>query len=116
PFDVRYGKLVRHERVLDLRDGVLRREAEWVSPAGRGVRVRSQRLVSFVQRSVAAIVYEVEPVDAPARIGVQSELVANEPVPEQTSDPRVAAALSAALVAGLHAHTGLRAGLVHRAR
>ncbi len=26
PFDVRYGKLVRHERTLDLRDGVLRRE------------------------------------------------------------------------------------------
>src|SRR6266550_3486274 len=25
PFDVRYGTLVRHERVLDLRDGVLRR-------------------------------------------------------------------------------------------
>ncbi len=28
PFDVRYGKLVRHQRTLDLRDGVLRREAE----------------------------------------------------------------------------------------
>src|SRR5690242_9850203 len=37
PFDIRYGRLVRHERVLDLRRGVLRREAEWVSPAGQGV-------------------------------------------------------------------------------
>ena len=35
PFDVRYGKLVRHQRTLDLRDGVLRREAEWISPAGQ---------------------------------------------------------------------------------
>src|SRR6266516_2306442 len=34
PFDVRYGKLVRHERVLDLRTGVLRREVGWASPAG----------------------------------------------------------------------------------
>jgi len=87
PFDVRYGKLVRHERVLDLRTGVLRREAEWVSPAGRRIRVRSERLVSFVQRSVAAILYEVEPLGVAARIGVQSELVANEPVPEQAGDP-----------------------------
>src|SRR6476469_7238225 len=77
PFDVRYGTLLRHERVLDLRAGVLRREAHWVSPAGRRVRVRSERLVSFVQRSVAAILYEVEPLGAAARIGVQSELVAN---------------------------------------
>ncbi len=51
PFDVRYGRLIRHERTLDLRDGVLRREVEWVSPAGQGVVVRSTRLVSFVQRS-----------------------------------------------------------------
>src|SRR5438552_12339109 len=116
PFDVRYGKLVRHERVLDLRTGVLRREVEWVSPAGRCVRVRSQRLVSFVQRSVAAMLYEVEPLGATARIGVQSELVANEPVPEQAGDPRVAAALSDALIAEHHMHNELRASLVHRAR
>src|SRR5829696_9035544 len=57
PFDVRYGTLLRHERVLDLRDGVLRREVRWVSPAGQAVRVRSTRLVSFVQRAVAAIRY-----------------------------------------------------------
>jgi len=30
PFDIRYGTLVRHERVLDLRDGVLLRDVEWV--------------------------------------------------------------------------------------
>src|SRR3712207_7034526 len=47
PFDVRYGELVRHERVLDLREGVLRREVEWVSPAGQGVVVRTTRLVSL---------------------------------------------------------------------
>src|SRR5213075_3174014 len=44
PFDVRYGKLLAHERVLDLRAGVLRRHAEWESPAGPRVRVSSTRL------------------------------------------------------------------------
>lgn len=116
PFDLRYGTLVRHERVLDLRQGVLGREVEWVSPAGQGVRVRSTRLVSFVQRSVAAILYEVEPVGASARIVVQSELVANEPEPQRTDDPRAAAALRAPLVAERHTHHELRAGLVHRTR
>jgi alpha,alpha-trehalose phosphorylase len=116
PFDVRYGELVRHERVLDLRDGVLRREVEWASPAGEAVRISSTRLVSFVQRSVAAIAYEVEPIGEPARIVVQSELVANEAEPEEKNDPRAAAALRAPLVAEEHRHRDLRAGLVHRAR
>jgi alpha,alpha-trehalose phosphorylase len=116
PFDVRYGRVVQHERTLDLREGVLRREVEWVSPAGQRVRVRSTRLVSFVQRAVAAIFYEVEPLGEPARIVVQSELVANEPLPEQTEDPRAAAALRTPLVSEQHTHGELRAGLVHRTR
>jgi alpha,alpha-trehalose phosphorylase len=116
PFDVRYGRLLRHERVLDLREGVLRREVEWESPAGQAIRVRSTRLVSFSQRSVAAILYEVEPLDADARVVVQSELVANEPVPEANDDPRAAAALRAPLVSERHGHHELRAGLIHRTR
>ena len=46
PFDVRYGELRAHERLLDLRAGVLKRRVEWVSPTGRPVRVSSVRLVS----------------------------------------------------------------------
>jgi alpha,alpha-trehalose phosphorylase len=116
PFDVRYGKLIRHQRTLDLREGVLRREAEWVSPAGQAVHVRSTRMVSFVQRSVAAIVFEVEAIGSPVRIGVQSELVANEPGVAESYDPRAAAALAAPLVAEDHAHNSLRVSLVHRTR
>ncbi|MEJ7797862.1 MAG: glycosyl hydrolase family 65 protein [Solirubrobacteraceae bacterium] len=113
PFDLRYGTVEHHERTLDLRDGVLRREARWLSPARQGVILRTTRLVSFVQRSVAAILYEVEPYGGPARIVVQSELVANEPVPHGTDDPRAAAALRRPLRGEAHGHSGLRAGLVH---
>jgi alpha,alpha-trehalose phosphorylase len=92
PFDVRDGVLRSHERVLDFRAGTLDRRAEWISPAGSTVRVTSRRLVSFSQRAVAAIRYEVEPVGKPAQVVVQSELVANEqmPVPPD-ADPRAAA-------------------------
>ncbi len=73
-------------------------------------------MVSFVQRSIAAILFEVEPVSASARIGLQSELVANEPVAAESTDPRTAAALSAPLIAEDHAHNALRVSLVHRTR
>ena len=106
PFDVRYGRLDAHERVLDLRAGTLTRDVEWVSPAGQTVRVRSTRLVSFTHRAVAAICYEVEAVGDKARVVVQSELVANEPMPRPSSDPRVAAALASPLVSEDHGTRG----------
>jgi alpha,alpha-trehalose phosphorylase len=115
PFDVRYGTLRHHERILDLRAGTLRRTVEWASPAGQVMRVTSVRLVSFTQRAVAAIEYVVEAIDAPARVVVQSELVANEPMPLPDNDPRVAAALSSPLVNEDHGTRGTTAAtLVHR--
>jgi alpha,alpha-trehalose phosphorylase len=113
PFDVRYGQLLSHERVLDLRAGVLRRTADWVSPAGGRVRVSSTRLVSFVQRAVAAISYEVVAPDADMRVVIQSELVANEPVPTHEDDPRAAAALSTPLRSEIFGHVGLAGLLAH---
>ena len=113
PFDVRYGQLRSHERVLDLRAGVLRRAVEWVSPAGAGVRVRTTRLVSFVQRPVAAIEFEVEPLEGPVRVVVQSELVANEPAPAAAADPRAAAVLDSPLGSEEFFHLDARVVLVH---
>jgi alpha,alpha-trehalose phosphorylase len=97
PFDVRYGRIQDHERELDLRNGVLRRNVHWTTPAGRTVKISSVRLVSFTQRAIAAISYEVEPLDAAVRVVVQSELVANEALPPQSVDPRVGAALESPL-------------------
>ena len=116
PLDLRYGELVTHERELDLRGGVLRRSLTWRSTAGSTVRVRSTRLVSFAQRSVAAIEYVVEPVDAPIRVVVQSELLANEPAPAQSLDPRAAAVLESPLAAEESSRHGLRVVLVHATR
>ena len=117
PFDVRSGELRSHERLLDFRAGVLNRHAEWVSPAGKQVRVSSTRLVSFTQRSVAAICYEVEPLAVPARFAVQSELVANEQMPVPASaDPRAAAALESPLVGQYQNADGTIVALTHSTR
>ncbi|HEX2283273.1 MAG TPA: family 65 glycosyl hydrolase, partial [Mycobacterium sp.] len=116
PFDVRYGQLLEHERVLDMRAGTLARVARWESPAGKKVRVRTTRLVSLAQRGVAAIEYIVEALDEFVRVTVQSELVANEDQPERSGDPRVAAVLKSPLEAVHHETTESGALLVHRTR
>jgi alpha,alpha-trehalose phosphorylase len=116
PFDVRYGELRAHDRVLDFRAGTLTRTAEWVSPARRCVRVTSVRLVSFTHRAIVGIVYEVEPVDGRANIVVQSELVANEELPSASGDPRVAAALESPLISEEHMSRDAQGLLIHRTR
>jgi alpha,alpha-trehalose phosphorylase len=116
PFDVRYGELRSHERLLDFRAGVLSRRAEWASPAGRLVRVSSVRLVSFTQRAVAAICYEVEPAGCQARIAVESKLLTNEQLPPAGDDPRAAAALKNPLGQEYHDASGTAVMLVHTTR
>ena len=113
PFDVRFGECRSHERTLDFRDGVLRRRVEWHSPTGRAVRVSSVRLVSFVQRAVAAVVYEVEPLDDATRLVVQSELVANEPMPDSPDDPRTSASAASPLRSDQFSGQATKVVLVH---
>ncbi|WP_261561521.1 glycoside hydrolase family 65 protein [Frankia tisae] len=116
PFDIRYGELRSHQRVIDFREGVLNRDVEWVSPAGQTIRVHSERLVSFSQRSIAAFYFEVEAVDEPARVVIQSELVANEQLPARRGDPRAAAVLESPLVSERHRADGTRVETVHITR
>jgi alpha,alpha-trehalose phosphorylase len=113
PFDVRYGELRSHERCLDFRAGALYRKAEWVSPAGGAVRVSSTRMVSFTQRAIAAIQYEVEPLESPMRIALQSELLANEQMPTLGDDPRLGAILEHPLTEEFQRVHGTGVSLVH---
>jgi alpha,alpha-trehalose phosphorylase len=119
PFDVRYGQLLAHDRLLDFRTGILQRTAVWRSPALRTVRVTSSRLVSFTHRSILAIAYEVEPLDGRTNIVVQSELIANEAIPHAApgvSDPRVAAATASPLVSEENVGRETGALLMHSTR
>ncbi len=116
PFDVRYGTLLEHERTLDLRAGVLRREVHWATPNGKAVHVRTERLVSLTHRSILAISYEVEATDEPVRIVLQSELVANEALPPASADPRTAAVLDSPLEPIEHDCRGTELHLQHRTR
>ena len=92
---------------------MLRREVRWTTSAGKTVRVSTVRLVSLVQRAIAAIHYEVEAIDSPIRVVVQSELVANEPAPQSDPDPRAAAFLGAPLRSEQYLASDVRAVLAH---
>ena len=119
PFDIRYGTLHSHERILDLRAGTLTRQVDWSSPAGARVKVTSVRMVSLTQRAIAAISYTVEPVEGKLRLVLQSELVANEELPPVGKDPRLSAILQSPLVSEAHeSYDGnpSRALLVHKTR
>ncbi|HSP29335.1 MAG TPA: glycosyl hydrolase family 65 protein [Ilumatobacteraceae bacterium] len=64
-----------YERALDFRNGVLTREMIWRTPAGKRVRVSSQRMVSFVHRHLAVMTFEITLLDAAAPVVVSSQLL-----------------------------------------
>ena len=91
PFIPVRADVLSYRRALDLQAGTLVREIVWTTPGGRRMRLRTLRLVSFEHRHLAAIQYELVPEEAGAEIVISSELVNRQPLPEDGSDPRLAA-------------------------
>ncbi|NCT92401.1 glycoside hydrolase family 65 protein [Cellulomonas sp. APG4] len=111
PFDVRLEP-ERHERTLDLRRAVLRRELDWTTPSGARVEVRSDRFASLARRELVLVQYEVRATTAarvelrpfPCCAGAPGAAEAPEPDPDRP-----------ALVVEACAHDGERSTTVHRA-
>jgi trehalose/maltose hydrolase-like predicted phosphorylase len=117
PLDVRETPPERHERTLDLRAGTLHRETEWTTPGGHRMRLTSTRLVSLVQRSVTAVRYEVEALDAAVQVVVRSDLIVNGTPPQvENRDPRVAETLARPFRARISRCHDTGGVLVHRTR
>ena len=117
PLDVGTGTIAEHERVLDLRAGVLTRRLRWRSPAGNQIELRSSRLVSLVRREVAVIAYEVEATGRPLRLALRSELAAGIETSRHSDDPRRGGLLPpGTLVPRVAGHERRRALLVHQTR
>lgn len=75
PLLLSIADLLEYERWIDFREGVLRRELIWRTPAGKRVRVRTSRMVSFTQRHLALMEMEVEMLDGSAPIAVSSQII-----------------------------------------
>jgi alpha,alpha-trehalose phosphorylase len=87
PFDLGASRILRFERVLDMRAGVLGREVEWETARGRRILIRSRRLASFEHRHVIAMDYEVVALDGRVCVALSSELVTHDEA-QATDDPR----------------------------
>ena len=64
-----------YERVLDFRDGLLRRSLTWRTPSGKRVRVTSERMISFQEKHLAIMSLEVELLDDDAAVVISSEML-----------------------------------------
>jgi alpha,alpha-trehalose phosphorylase len=87
PLDPSGAAVVRCERTLDMRAGVLVRELELRTAGGARLVVRSRRLASLADRHLAAIDYEVEVLEGDPHLELASELVTAAP-DTGSDDPR----------------------------
>ena len=87
------ANLRNYERSLDMQAGVLTRDIIWETPAGKQISIKSQRLVSFEHRHLAAIAYEVTAIDSDAPIEIVSKIhyepqATDDAQPANYGDPR----------------------------
>lgn len=92
PFYLPTAKLLKFERVLDMRRGTLDREVIWQLASGKKVLIKSKRLISFRHRHLAAISYSVTVLNADAPVVITSDIVNNSIYSDNgnknKSDPR----------------------------
>jgi len=78
PLLLSVADLQSYERALDFRKGVLTRDLVWLTPSGNRVLVRTRRLVSFTQRHLALLTYEVTLLDKDAPVVISSQVINRE--------------------------------------
>jgi len=88
PFFLPTADLKHYERVLDMQSGTLRREILWQMASGILVSIKTERLVSFEHRHLAAISYEVTVLNKRAPVVISSEIVHHKTVRGSDGDPR----------------------------
>ena len=75
PLLLSIADVTTYERRLDFRTGVLSRELIWRTPSGKHVQIKSKRMVSFAQRHLAVMTYEVSILDDDAPVAISSQIL-----------------------------------------
>ncbi|GAA5207255.1 glycoside hydrolase family 65 protein [Microbacterium kyungheense] len=75
PLSLDVADVREYERVLDMRDGVLRRHILWVTPSGKEVRIDFERLVSFEEKHLALMSVDVTVLNADAPVTVSCQMI-----------------------------------------
>ena len=69
------AELDEYQRTIDFRTGLYTRDLIWRTPAGKRVRVYSERMISMVHRHLAVLRFEVTMLDGSAPIAISSQLM-----------------------------------------
>jgi alpha,alpha-trehalose phosphorylase len=83
------GKVLGFERTLDFRTGILRRQIEWESPSGKRILLVSRRVVSFLNKHLFAIEWELTPINFSGPVEIVSTINSEVKNIEAGNDPRV---------------------------
>ncbi|MFB8145498.1 glycoside hydrolase family 65 protein [Microbacterium sp. NPDC056003] len=75
PLSLDVADVREYERVLDMRDGVLRRHVLWTTPSGKDVRIEYSRLVSFEEKHLSVMTVDVTVLNADAPVTVSCQLI-----------------------------------------
>jgi alpha,alpha-trehalose phosphorylase len=75
PLLLSVADIITYERTVDFADGVLTRDILWRTPAGKRIHVRSRRMVSFTQRHLAVLTFEVTALDESMPVTVSSHIL-----------------------------------------
>jgi alpha,alpha-trehalose phosphorylase len=106
--------VTQYDRRLNMKAGTLDRELVWETLSGKLVEIRSRRLISFQQRHVAVISYEVTLRNASAPVVISSGMFAPQPGEQKAErDPRHATTFGKALRHRTCQAKGRRVILVH---
>ncbi|MGX1858609.1 glycoside hydrolase family 65 protein [Dietzia sp. NPDC055340] len=88
PLRVGVSDLEHYERSIDFRDGIMRRELVWRTPAGKKVIIRTSRMVSMVEKHLAVMTYEIELPDEPAPVVISSQVINRQDGEDEYRSPR----------------------------
>jgi alpha,alpha-trehalose phosphorylase len=92
-FDMDAGEIEHYRRSLSLKDGMLTRELVWTSPKGKKVKIQIERLVSYLHRHIAAIRYEVTPLNFSGEVKLVSEIIGDVRNRIGKNDPRMGSSI-----------------------
>ena len=88
------AQVIDYERVLDMSAGTLERRVLWEDSGGCRFAITSRRMVSFVNRHLVCMEYEVDCLDRTAEVTIASDLVLHpENGNRANGDPRASRAL-----------------------
>jgi alpha,alpha-trehalose phosphorylase len=75
PLSLDVADVRQYERVLDMREGVLRRRIVWCTPSGKEVEIEDERLISFEEKHLAVLRLTVTVLNSDAPVTISCQLI-----------------------------------------